>query len=203
MQLTSLFAFDQHFAPCYMQEAATASVDSVAWPSPKAILFCINSNTVEAYMAMLTWEVWDPATPGSKPEGLSVQRADFLSVSDTASSGQTPHMQAVVVPQWDVALAVHHNAYDYHMKVFGKYCWPLSVIQHSFLLLLFLLLLLFFFLLNLMILSLFLLLLAWYNHPPVQHMLQLITRKLLPKCSSVRMHQVAFMTSLFCSHADL
>ena len=70
-------------------------------------------------MAMLTWEVWDLQTPGSKPEGLLVQRADFLTVSDTASSGQTPHMQAVVVPQWDVALAVHRNAYDYHMKVFG------------------------------------------------------------------------------------
>ncbi|KAL0040303.1 hypothetical protein WJX77_002783 [Trebouxia sp. C0004] len=99
--------------------AATASVDSAAWPSPQAILFCINSNTDEAYMAMLTWEVWDPETPGSQPEGLSVKRADFLSVSDTASSGQTPHMQVVVVPQWDVALAVHHNASDYHMKVFG------------------------------------------------------------------------------------
>jgi hypothetical protein len=105
-----------------MQGAASASVDSVAWPSPKAILFCIKSNTDEAYMAMLTWEVWDPETPGSKPEGLSVQRADFLTVSDTASGRQTPHMQAVVVPQWDVALAVHHNAYDYHMKVFGERC---------------------------------------------------------------------------------
>lgn len=114
-----------------MQGAAAASVDSVAWPSPKAILFCVNSNTDEAYMAMLTWEVWESETLGSKPEGLSVQRADFLSVSDTASSGQTLHMQAVVVPQWDVALAVHHNAYDYHMKVFGKCCWPFSIIQHS------------------------------------------------------------------------
>ncbi len=131
MQLTSLFASDQLFAPCYMQEAATASVDSVAWPSPKAILFCIDSKTDDPYMAMLTWEVWDSEIPGSKPEGLSVQRADFLSVSDTASSGQTPHMQAVVVPQWDVALAVHHNVYDYHMKVFGKCCWPFSVRQHS------------------------------------------------------------------------
>ncbi len=78
-------------------------------------------------MAMLIWEVWDSETRGSKPEGLSVKRADFLTVSDTASSGQTPHMQAVVVPQWDVALAVHHNAYDYHMKVFGECCWPFSV----------------------------------------------------------------------------
>lgn len=192
-----------------MQEAAAASVDSVAWPSPKAILFCINSNTDEAYMAMLTWEVWDSETPGSKPEGLSVKRADFLSVSDTASSGQTPHMQTVVVPQWDVALVVHHNAYDYHMKVFGKYCRPFSIIQHSqapvpaipaavaLVLALPLRGQLLFFLLNLMILLLFLLLLACYNHPPLQHMLQLVSSNLQQKCSSVRMQVLAFMTSLF------
>lgn len=102
-----------------MQDAADAVVDSVTWASPQGILFCVKLESDDAYMAILTWEAWDAATPGSAPEGLLVHRADPLSVSDAASSSQTPHMQALLVPQWGVTLAVHHNAYDYHMKVFG------------------------------------------------------------------------------------
>lgn len=108
-----------HASLC-LQDAADAIVDSVTWASPQAILFCVNLGSDDAYMAVLTWEAWDEATPGSDPTGLLVHRADPLSVLDAASSSQTPHMQAVVVPQWGVILAVHRNAYDYHMKVFGK-----------------------------------------------------------------------------------
>ena len=104
-------------------EAVGASVDSVLWLAPNSILVCLSSDpdTEIAHMAMLTWQVWDPETLGASPEGLTVQKAGFCSdLKDGTHAEQTPHMRAVVVPQWGRALAVHCSAADYHMKVFGK-----------------------------------------------------------------------------------
>ena len=109
------------------EDAVEATVDSVLWTSTNSIPVCLNSgpDANVAHMAMLKWEVWDTKTLGTEPVGLSVRKAGFFDVQDATPSQQTPHMRGLIVPQWNIALAMHRNASDYHMKVFGRrliYC---------------------------------------------------------------------------------
>lgn len=72
-------------------------------------------------MAMITWQVWDANPTGADPEGLVVQSAGFCDVQPDSYSHQGPHMMAVIVPQWNLLLAVHRNSHNYHLKVFGEF----------------------------------------------------------------------------------
>lgn len=73
-------------------------------------------------MVMITWRVWATETLGADPEGLVVRSAGFCDVQDATAAQQTPHMQGVFVPQWNILLAVHRNSHTYHLKTFGESC---------------------------------------------------------------------------------
>ncbi|KAL3145685.1 hypothetical protein ABBQ32_003220 [Trebouxia sp. C0010 RCD-2024] len=102
------------------QDDPDATVDTVIWASPYAILVCLDSgpDADQAPMAMITWQAWDANPTGADPEGLLVQSAGFCDVQPDSYSQQSPHMMAVFIPQWNLLLAVHRNSHNYHLKVF-------------------------------------------------------------------------------------
>lgn len=108
---------------CTLQDDPDATIDTVIWASPNAILVCLNSgpDADQAPMAMITWQVWDPTNPtGADPEGLVVLSADFCEVQTASYGRRSPLMKAVCIPQWSLLLAVHRSSHNYHLKVFGE-----------------------------------------------------------------------------------
>ena len=108
--------------PSVLQDHSSATLDTVLWSAPKAILACLDSgpDADEAPLAMVTWRVWDVETPGANPEGLMVQPAGFCDVQNATPAQQGPHLKAVFIPHWNVLLAVHRNSHNYHLKIFGE-----------------------------------------------------------------------------------
>lgn len=106
-----------------LQDDPNATVDTVIWASPNSVLVCFDSgpDADQAHMAMITWQLpSDPSSPLAPPQGLAVLSAESCEVQQATCGQQMPHMKAVLVPQWNLLVAVHRNSHNYHLKVFGE-----------------------------------------------------------------------------------
>lgn len=115
---------EQPFQACWRlqgEDADDAAVDTLMWASPASILVCLTpaSDGETVWAAMITWQEWDAANPKTYPEELSVQKAGFWTISD-ATPHQKPSMRGLLLPQWNLVLAVHRNASEDPVKLFGE-----------------------------------------------------------------------------------